>query len=337
MPDGSPLCRTDFASAHLPSRSFGRSGIAHHLAGRPLGAEAMLVEFAAATERHRIEALLLPLRHGAVSSVSAAATGEAGGGPTRAPPTVSTTTARTTLTLQPPVSVAQWDTRRRLAYVLPKAAEDVPGEALRSIILGLATPEGLAALVLVVGLEVASHAAGGLWTVCGVSAFYAMIAFRDFLIHTIEARTDRDLDVAGARSRGRGGVAGDGGTDVPGRLGQGEDDCGRVGGGEAGNASETSAGRSSGERHTDKAPSAREDRRSDVGAEEEPELPPGRAPDLDRTITRAENSFKAAGMRQSALMPASSWFGSQTPTCLSIRAKYSLRAWVCLAILVWRH
>ncbi len=179
----------------------------HHLVGRQLSDEALLVEFATAIKRHRIEALVLPLRHGAVSSVPAAATGEAGGGPARAPHCVGDT-CRTTVGPQPPVPVAQWDIRRRLAYVLPKAAEDVPGEALRSIILGLATPEGLAALVLVIGLEVASHAAGGvgffadaalvavLWAMCGVSAFYAMIAFRDFLIHTIEARTDRDLDLA---------------------------------------------------------------------------------------------------------------------------------------------
>jgi hypothetical protein len=180
----------------------------HHLAGRQLSDDALLEEFATAIGRHRIEALVLPLRHAAVSSVSAAATGETRGGPTRTAATVSAPPSRSAVAPRPPVAVAQWDIRRRLAYVLPKAAEAVPGEALRRIILGLATPEGLAALALVIGLEIASHAAGGvgffadaalvavLWAMCGVSAFYAMIAFRDFLIHTVEARTAKDLDLA---------------------------------------------------------------------------------------------------------------------------------------------
>jgi guanyl-specific ribonuclease Sa len=230
----------------------------HHLAGRQLSDEALLVEFATAIEGHRIEALVLPLRHGAVSSVSAAASGEAGIGPTRAPPTASATPARTTVGLQPPVPVAQWDIRRRLAYVLPKAAEDVPGEALRSIILGLATPEGIAALVLVIGLEVASHAAGGvgffadaalvavLWTMCGVSAFYAMIAFRDFLIHTIEARTDRDLDVAARDLADAAVLLGTAALTFLGGWVKAKTAAGRVGGTGAGEASSASADSSGG-------------------------------------------------------------------------------------------
>ena len=277
----------------------------NHLVGRQLSDEALLVEFASAIDRHRIEALVLPLRHGAISFVSAAATGEAGGGPTRAPPAVSATPVRTTVGPQPPVAVTQWDIRQRLAYVLPKAAEDVPGEALRSIILGLATPEGIAALALVIGLEVASHAAGGagffadaallavLWTMCGVSAFYAMIAFRDFLIHTMEARTDSDLDLAARDLAGAAVLLGTAALTFLGGWAKAKTTAGRVGGGEAGSASETSAGRPFGERQMDKAPAGREDRRADVGAEEEPELPPGRGLDLDRAITRAESSFKA--------------------------------------------
>jgi guanyl-specific ribonuclease Sa len=226
----------------------------HHLAGRQLTDEALLVEFATAIKRHRIEALVLPLRHGAVSSVPAAATGEAGGGPARSP--VSATPARTTVGRQPPVPVAQWDIRRRLAYVLPKAAEDVPGEALRSIILGLATPEGLAALVLVVGLEVASHAAGGvgffadaalvavLWAMCGVSAFYAMIAFRDCLTHTIEARTDRDLDVAARDLAHAAVLLGSAALTFLGGWVKAKTAAGRVGGAGAGEASSASAGAS---------------------------------------------------------------------------------------------
>ena len=208
----------------------------HHLVGRQLSDDALLVEFATRINCHRIEALVLPLRHAAVSSELAAATGEPGGGPTRAPPVVSATPARATVAPQPPVPLAQWDARRRLAYVLPKAAEAVHGEALRSIILGLATPEGLAALVIVIGLEVASHAAGGvgffadaalvavLWTMCGVSAFYAMIAFRDFLLDTIEARTDRDLDLAARDLADAAVLLGTAGLRVPWRLGQGKDD-----------------------------------------------------------------------------------------------------------------
>jgi hypothetical protein len=224
----------------------------HHLVGRQLSDEALLAEFAAAIERHRIEALVLPLRHGAVSSVSATATGEAGGGPARAPPTVSATTMRTTVVPQPPVPVAQWDIRRRLTYVLPKAAADVPGEALRSIILGLATPEGIAALALVIGLEVASHAAGGvgffadaalvavLWAMCGVSAFYAMIAFRDFLIHTIEARTDRDLDLAARELADAAVLLGTAALTFLGGWAKAKTAAGRVGGGTA--LAESSAG-----------------------------------------------------------------------------------------------
>ena len=220
----------------------------HHLVGRQLSDEALLVEFAAAIERHRIEALVLPLRHGAVSSVSATATGEAGGGPARAPPTVSATTMRTTVVPQPPVAVAQWDIKRRLAYVLPKAAADVPGEALRSIILGLATPEGIAALALVIGLEVASHAAGGvgffadaalvavLWAMCGVSAFYAMIAFRDFLIHTIEARTDKDLDLAARELADAAVLLGTAALTFLGGWAKAKTAAGRVGGGSTGAA-----------------------------------------------------------------------------------------------------
>lgn len=230
----------------------------HHLAGRQLSDEALLVEFANAIDCHRVEVLVLPLRHGAVSSVSvsAAATGEAGGGATRAPPTVSATPARTTLAAQPPVPVAQWDIRRRLAYVLPKAAENVPGEALRSIVLGLATPEGIAALVLVIGLEVASHAAGGvgffadaalvavLWVMCGVSAFYAMIAFRDFLIHAIEARTDRDLDLAARDLADAAVLLGTAALTFLGGWVKAKTAAGRVGGAGADEASSASVGSS---------------------------------------------------------------------------------------------
>ncbi len=158
---------------------------------------------------------------------------------------------RTTVVPQPPVAVAQWDIRRRLAYVLPKAAADVPGEALRSIILGLATPEGIAALALVIGLEVASHAAGGvgffadaalvavLWTMCGVSAFYAMIAFRDFLIHTIEARTDKDLDLAARELADAAVLLGTAALTFLGGWAKAKTTAGRVGGGTA--AAESSA------------------------------------------------------------------------------------------------
>ena len=220
----------------------------HHLMGGQLSDEALLRDFASAIDCHRIEALVLPRRHGAVSSVSAAATGEAGGGPTRAPPARSATAARTTIAPQPAVPVAQWDIRRRLAYVLPKAAEDVPGEALRGIILGLATPEGIAALALVIGLEVASHAAGGvgcfadaalvavLWAMCGVSAFYAMIAFRDFLIHSMEARTDRDLDLAARNLADAAVLLGTGALTFLGGWVKAKTAAGRVGGGAAGAA-----------------------------------------------------------------------------------------------------
>jgi Bacterial toxin 37 len=172
----------------------------YHLGGERLDDEGLLQAFATAVTQLRIEALLLPRMRAGVAGVSTAV--GAGGMGLRPPWDQAVVPAPAEK------SFAQWDLRDRLSYVLNKATKkDVPSNIV-AVFRGLLTPEGLAWFALFVGLEGASMAAGGvglaadavlvglLWGMFGMSAVYGVIAFGDFLRHTVSARSTSDLDVA---------------------------------------------------------------------------------------------------------------------------------------------
>lgn len=164
----------------------------YHLAATPLSEAALLDDFARQVAGHRIAALLLPR---GTPGVAHNAAGQTSGGSRVTPPDPAV------------LPVSRWSLQQKLGYVLAKASGLVPTD-LVAMIETLGTPEGIAWLAVFAGLELAGDLAGGvglaanaalialLWATAGVSAVYGAIAFGEFLLQTIRATSQAELDAA---------------------------------------------------------------------------------------------------------------------------------------------
>ncbi|MBV9543836.1 MAG: hypothetical protein JOY61_05620 [Chloroflexi bacterium] len=107
-----------------------------------------------------------------------------------------------------PASVADWSAENKLQVALERAAEHLPGDVADQL-RALLTPENIAALVAILGVWAAAQAFGvgeivdlilavGGIIALGPDAIRAVQDLVSFATGTFSARTDADLDAAGA-------------------------------------------------------------------------------------------------------------------------------------------